>query len=145
MVTLVINGFHANVWRNFNEKQVIFNALSGSSSKVLVTPIGGNRMYYALWEQHAFITLVKQIVALSKSASATYCWHYRVLQLVPFFLVSALKLYSASKMHAIPIERNTFGSHLWARQEPSRNFLKEHWKNTFTHSRGFVESIYMYR
>ena len=28
---------------------MIFNALSGSSSQVPVTPIGGNRMYYALW------------------------------------------------------------------------------------------------
>ena len=28
----------------------IFSALSGSSSQVPVTPIGGNQMYYALWE-----------------------------------------------------------------------------------------------
>ena len=43
--TVRIGGFHADVCRNFNEMQMIFNALSGSSGQVPVTPIGGNRMY----------------------------------------------------------------------------------------------------
>ena len=43
--------------------QMIFNALSGISGQVPVTPIGGNQMHYA---QHAFIAQAKQIVALSK-------------------------------------------------------------------------------
>ena len=46
--------------------QMIFNARSGSSGQVPVTPIGGNRMHYAQWDNIAFIALAKQIVALSK-------------------------------------------------------------------------------
>ena len=49
-VKYAIGEFHANVWRNFNDMQMIFSALSGSSSQVPVTPIGANQMYYALWE-----------------------------------------------------------------------------------------------
>ena len=36
--------------RNFNDMQIIFNVLSGSSGPVPITSIGGNKMYYALWE-----------------------------------------------------------------------------------------------
>ena len=36
--------------KEFNDMQMIFSALSGSSGQVPVTPIGGNRMYCALWE-----------------------------------------------------------------------------------------------
>ena len=44
----VIVGFHANVRRNFNEMRIIFNAFSGSSGPVPVTPIGGKKMYCTL-------------------------------------------------------------------------------------------------
>ena len=45
-----IGGFHTNVSRNFNDMQMIFNALSGSSGQVPVTPVGGNKLYCALQE-----------------------------------------------------------------------------------------------
>ena len=73
-----------------------------------------NVMYYALWEQHAFIALAKQIVALSKKRLS-----YRVYSTLECcsqhrFSVPTLKLCAASKMHTIPIERNTFDSHQWS-------------------------------
>ena len=63
--------------------QMIFKALSGSSGQVPVTPIGGNRMY----------VLCSMGIACIYRASQTN------------------RLRTASKMHAIPIERNTFDSH----------------------------------
>ena len=49
-LSLTLSRFHADVLRNFNEMQITFNALLGSSSLVPVMSFGGNQMYYALWE-----------------------------------------------------------------------------------------------
>ena len=40
--------------------QMIFNNLSGSSGPVPVTPVGGNKLYCALWEQRALGSYRKQ-------------------------------------------------------------------------------------
>ena len=42
--------FYVDVRRNFNEMQMIFDAISGNSGQVPLTLIGGYEMYYALWE-----------------------------------------------------------------------------------------------
>ena len=88
--------------------QMIFNAISGSSGQVPVMPVDGTRMYYAPWEQLAFIVLAKRIVALLKK-----CLSYTMYDTLEYcsqccFLVSALKLCAVLKMHAIPIECNTY-------------------------------------
>ena len=94
---------------------MIFNAILGSSGQVPVTPIGGNEMCYALWEWLAFIALTEQIQCSCSLKKVPQVHKYGTVEFCSYcrFLVSPLKLCIASKIHAIPIERNAFHSHQW--------------------------------
>ena len=94
--------------------QMIFNALSGSSSQVPVTPVGGNKLYCALWEQHA-LWILKELNAVEceglaretkRFKVATEKWHQlqhsrvpHIMQLGRFFERRTIHLASVINSH----------------------------------------------